>query len=75
LDLVGIQKIFIRRLKDNAKKNGQDLAQFVVDFDKRCPNTRIHLTAHSLGSAVVESMLNALDNNSTMKTQNSERPF
>jgi hypothetical protein len=34
--------------QDNAKKNGQDLAQFVVDFDKRCPNTVTYSKCESL---------------------------
>jgi hypothetical protein len=55
----------------NAKMNGPDLAQFIVDFDNICPDTHIHLLAHSLGTAVVESALVGLDTNSTLKPSSS----
>ena len=43
--------------KNNAQENGPKLAQFIIDFKNKCPNTQIRLIAHSLGAAVVESTL------------------
>lgn len=43
--------------QNNAKDNGLKLAQFIVDFDKRCPDTHIRVVSHSLGASVVETTL------------------
>ena len=51
--------------KTYAKENGPKLAQYIVDFNNKCPNTKIHVIAHSLGAAVVDSALVILDKNSS----------
>jgi esterase/lipase superfamily enzyme len=38
------------------------LAKFVVDFKKKCPDSEVRLVAHSLGSRVVLSSLQSLNN-------------
>jgi alpha/beta hydrolase family protein DUF900 len=45
-----------------ANKNGPLLAKFVVDFKKKCPDSEVRLVAHSLGSRVVLSSLQSLNN-------------
>jgi esterase/lipase superfamily enzyme len=50
--------------KTNAKENGPKLAQYIVDFNNKCPTTKIHVITHSLGAAVVDSVLVILDKNS-----------
>lgn len=57
-------KVLWEIAKTNAKENGPKLAQYIVDFHNKCPNTKIHLIAHSLGAAVVDSALVILDKNS-----------
>ena len=49
--------------KDVAKGNGLKLAQFILDFKKDCPQTDIRLIAHSLGSRIVLSSLDVLNEN------------
>ena len=49
--------------KDIAKSNGLKLAQFILDFKKDCPQTDVRLIAHSLGSRIVLSSLDALNEN------------
>ncbi len=36
-----------------AKKNGVNLARFILDFKAKNPNTKIRLMGHSLGSEVI----------------------
>ena len=43
-----------------AKKNGPKLAQFILDLQDNCPQTKIRLVAHSLGARVVLSSLKSL---------------
>jgi len=50
--------------KNEAKDNGPKLAEFIVGLKGACKNTDIRLLAHSLGSRVVLSTLDALHNNS-----------
>jgi len=50
-----------------AKNNGPKLAQFVLDLQENCPQTKIRLIAHSLGARVVLSGLHALNNNELWK--------
>lgn len=45
-----------------AKKNGQNLAQFLVDTKKRFSHLKIRLVGHSLGSQVILSALEKLKN-------------
>jgi Alpha/beta hydrolase of unknown function (DUF900) len=56
--------------KDVAKSNGLKLAQFILDFKKDCPQTDIRLIAHSLGSRIVLSSLDALNENQEWNNQN-----
>jgi hypothetical protein len=53
--------------KNISKDNGPLLAQFIIDFNKRCPDSHIRIIAHSLGAAVVESALVSLDTNPTLQ--------
>jgi len=43
-----------------AKKNGRNLAKFILDFKKQNPTTKIRLMGHSLGSEVILSTLQNL---------------
>lgn len=43
-----------------AKKNGRNLAAFLIDFKKQSPNTKIRLLGHSLGSQVILSTIENL---------------
>ncbi len=54
--------------QNNAKDNGPKLAQFIVDFAKRCPDTHIRVVSHSLDASVVETTSVNLDNNQTLNT-------
>jgi len=47
--------------KDVAKNNGIKLAQFILDFKNKCPNSDIQLIAHSLGARIVLSSLDILN--------------
>ena len=52
--------------KNIAKDNGLKLAQFIFDFKNKCKDADIRLIAHSLGAAVVNSTLIAINNNQTL---------
>jgi len=43
-----------------AEQNGKHLAQFILDFKKKNPRTKIRLMGHSLGSQVILSAISAL---------------
>jgi len=43
-----------------AKQNGYNLSQFIVDFKKKNPNTKIRLIGHSLGTDVILSTIKKL---------------
>ena len=67
IPLVGFSwdsKVLWDLAKTNAKENGPKLAQYIVDFNNKCPTKKIHVIAHSLGAAVVDSALVILDKNS-----------
>jgi hypothetical protein len=53
-----------------AKENGPKLAQFIVDFKERCPQTIVRIIAHSLGARVVLSSLDSLNNNQVWNNNN-----
>jgi esterase/lipase superfamily enzyme len=40
-----------------ARKNGKNLSQFIMDFKKQHPQTKIRLIGHSLGSTVIQSTI------------------
>jgi hypothetical protein len=46
-----------------AKQNGYNLSQFIIDFKKNSPNTKIRLIGHSLGTEVIHSTIKKLANN------------
>ena len=46
-----------------AKQNGYNLSQFIIDFKKNSPNTRIRLIGHSLGTEVILSTIKKLGTN------------
>jgi hypothetical protein len=43
-----------------ARKNGHNLAKFILDFKKQHPNTKIRLMGHSLGTEVIISAIHHL---------------
>lgn len=43
-----------------AKQNGYNLSQFIINFKKNSPNTRIRLIGHSLGTEVILSTIKKL---------------
>ena len=43
-----------------AKQNGYNLSQFIIDFKKKNPDTKIRLIGHSLGTEVILSTINNL---------------
>jgi len=43
-----------------ARKNGKNLSQFIMDFKKQNPQTKIRLIGHSLGSTVIISTVQNL---------------
>jgi hypothetical protein len=56
-----------------ANKNGPLLAQFITDFKEDCPTTDVRIIAHSLGSRVVFSALQSLqDNRQSMNITNND---
>lgn len=46
-----------------AKKNGKNLSQFIEDFKKKNPETKIRIIGHSLGSEVIFSSIRFLSQN------------
>lgn len=50
-----------------ARKNGRNLGQFIEDFKKLSPNTKIRLMGHSLGSQVILSTMEYLSKKSSNK--------
>ena len=58
-----IKKAALRALRIGqkiAEKNGIHLAQFILDFKKKKPKTKIRLMGHSLGSQVILSTIKKL---------------
>jgi hypothetical protein len=55
--------------KDNADAAGTDLADVIAESKSACPDDKIRLIAHSLGSRVVLSALDSLENNSRWKQE------
>jgi hypothetical protein len=53
-----------------ANKNGPKLAKFILDFKIKCPTTDVRLISHSMGSRVVLSALETLDNNTEWNEKN-----
>ena len=50
-----------------AHQNGKNLSQFIIDFKKQSPETKIRLIGHSLGSEVIISAIKKLSLRSTSK--------
>jgi len=48
------------KLEVIARKNGRNLSQFIMDFKKQSPQTKIRLIGHSLGSTVIVSTVQNL---------------
>jgi esterase/lipase superfamily enzyme len=44
----------------NARGNGPKLARFIVDYKRRCPQTRVHLLGYSMGARLALEALLAL---------------
>jgi hypothetical protein len=53
------------KAKNNADAAGHELADIIAESKGVCPNDKIRLIAHSLGSRVVLSALDSLENNNT----------
>jgi pimeloyl-ACP methyl ester carboxylesterase len=51
------------RAETYAELSGEKLAQFILDFNAACENTEIRLISHSLGTRVILSSLEYLNNN------------
>lgn len=65
-----IKKTALRALRIGqkiAEKNGIHLAQFILDFKKKNPRTKIHLMGHSLGSQVILSATRKLSSKKNTK--------
>jgi hypothetical protein len=57
--------------KEIANENGPILAKFIVDFKNQCPNDKVRIIAHSLGSRVTMSAIQWLyDNNNATNNNN-----
>ena len=50
-----------------AQKNGRNLAQFILDFKQKSPETKFRLLGHSLGSQVILSTVEYLSKSSKNK--------
>lgn len=57
------------RAKSNADSAGHELARLISESRSACPSDKIRLIAHSLGSRVILSALESLDNNSRWKLE------
>lgn len=55
--------------KDNADAAGHELARVIAESKSACPSDEIRLVAWSLGSRVILSALDSLDNNSRWKEE------
>jgi len=58
-----LKKFEVRALRVGqriAQKNGKNLAQFVIDFKKKNPKTKIRFLGHSLGTEVILSTIEYL---------------
>ena len=65
-----IKKTALRALRIGqkiAEKNGKHLAQFILDFKKKNPKTKIRLMGHSLGSQVILSTIQSLSSKQNTK--------
>lgn len=66
-------KVPWEQAKVNANNSGAELVKFILAFKYKCPTTDIHLIAHSLGAAVVESTLSYLDTYLNAKINNNTK--
>lgn len=56
-----------QQAKANVDTEGDKLANWILTFKENCPNDNVRIIAHSLGSRVVLSALNSLENNTRWK--------
>ncbi|HET7642065.1 MAG TPA: alpha/beta hydrolase, partial [Nitrososphaeraceae archaeon] len=69
IPLVGFSwesKVLWEIAKSNAKQSGENLSKYIIELNRKCPTTDIRIIAHSLGAAVVDSVLVSLDNSSNL---------
>ena len=59
--------------KKIANENGPILAKFIVDFKNKCPNGKVRIIAHSLGSRVTLSAIQGLYNNNNAINNNTSK--
>ena len=52
-----------------AEINGIKLAQFIIDFKTKSPDTQIHLIGHSLGSRVILTAIQSLHDNTAWNSK------
>jgi hypothetical protein len=66
LDDVNLSKHGWDIAKKIANKNGPLLAKFILDYKKECPDDKLRIIAHSLGSRVILSAMQALHDDGIM---------
>ena len=67
LDNIAISQAGWATAKKIANGNGPLLGKFIIDFKQKCPNDKLRIIAHSLGSRVVLSAVQWLYDNDEMK--------
>ncbi len=70
LDDINLSKHGWDVAKKIANKNGPLLAKFILDYKKECPDDKVRLIAHSLGSRVTLSAMQTLHDNEFMSRNN-----
>jgi hypothetical protein len=63
LDDINLSKHGWDVAKKIANENGPFLAKFILDYKKECPDDKVRIIAHSLGSRVILSAMQTLDDN------------
>ena len=71
LDDINLSKHGWDIAKKIANKNGPLLAKFILDYKKECPNDKLRIIAHSLGSRVILSAMQSLHDNEIMNNNHS----
>ena len=71
LDDINLSKHGWDIAKKIANKNGPLLAKFILDYKKECPNDKLRIIAHSLGSRVILSAMQSLHDNEIINNNHS----
>jgi Alpha/beta hydrolase of unknown function (DUF900) len=72
LDNIAVSQAGWATAKKIGNSNGPLLAKFIVDFKQKCPNDKLRIIAHSLGSRVVLSAVQWLYDNEEMKNNHTD---